>query len=175
PEEIIDAQFDGGEVNVYGAEASVRGNYFLSDDLTLNGGLAYTFTDSEFRSTFDSADPLFGNVNPGERLPYIPTHQASANFALGGARWSVNTAVSYVGSMQETADEQQPIFGDLSTDEQFIVDAGARVSVVPGGEVYARIDNLFNQQNIVSRRPFGPRPGRPFTAFMGFRYRWGAL
>ncbi|MEL6544017.1 MAG: TonB-dependent receptor, partial [Myxococcota bacterium] len=43
PEEIIDAQFDGGEVNVYGAEASVRGNYFLSDDLTLNGGLAYTF------------------------------------------------------------------------------------------------------------------------------------
>ncbi len=172
-EEELDRQSSAGAVNVYGAEAVVRYDAPLSPSLTLDTGVTYTWTDSEFRDAFDSADPTFGNVDPGEELPYVPTHQAAFDAALQAERWGFNTVVSYVGEMRETADEQDPVFGELRTDAQLIVDVGAELSIVDGGVLYARIDNVFNQQNIVSRRPFGARPGRPFTAFMGFRFEWG--
>lgn len=171
-EDLIDRQFNAGEVNVYGAEGSLRYDTPIGAGLTLAGGVTYTFTDSEFLEGFDSADPQFGSVDPGESLPYVPTHQGSVDAALRTDRWGVNVVVSYVGEMRETADEQDPVFGSLLTDEQTIVDVGGSVRLFDGAELYLRADNLFNQQNIVSRRPFGARPGRPFSLFAGLRYAW---
>ncbi|MEM6532667.1 MAG: TonB-dependent receptor [Myxococcota bacterium] len=173
-EDQIDRQFSAGAVNVYGAEAYLRYEMPVAGDLNLKGGISYTFTDSEFQDAFDSADPQFGSVDVGESLPYIPTHQGSVDLALSASGWAMNAVVSYVGEMRETADRQDPVFGSLLTDEQLIVDLGGSVVLFDGAEVYLRVDNLFNQQNIVSRRPFGARPGRPFSLFAGLRYAWGA-
>ena len=38
--------------------------------------------------------------------------------------------------------------------------------------VYAKGDNLTATTPIVSRRPFGSRPSRPFFAQLGFKYAW---
>jgi Fe(3+) dicitrate transport protein len=36
-------------------------------------------------------------------------------------------------------------------------------------ELFARIENLLDEEYLVSRRPAGARPGRPQTALMGVR------
>jgi Fe(3+) dicitrate transport protein len=36
-------------------------------------------------------------------------------------------------------------------------------------EVYAKVDNLFDDQEIVARSPDGARPNSPRTAYMGVR------
>ncbi|MEL6759220.1 MAG: TonB-dependent receptor [Myxococcota bacterium] len=169
----VDTQSSAGSVDVYGAELSARFNVAFGEKLTLGGGAAYTWTDSEFQDSFESSDPLLGSVDPGESLPYIPEHQASADLSLQIDRLGLNVAASYVGEMRETADEDDPLLGALRTEEQFIVDVGAEFSLASSTTIYARIDNVFDQQSIVSRRPLGARPGRPFTAFAGLRYRWG--
>ncbi|MEM6731699.1 MAG: TonB-dependent receptor [Myxococcota bacterium] len=172
-EDLLDSQSNAGAVNVYGAEASARIDRGVGGGVRLSGGVSYTFTQSEFQEAFESADPLFGSVDPGEELPYLPEHQASFDLAASSDGWGINTVITFVDRMRETADEDNPILGQLFTDRQFIVDVGGQFALTDSSELYAKIDNLLNQQNIVARRPFGARPGRPFSAFLGFKYRWG--
>ena len=42
-----------------------------------------------------------------------------------------------------------------------VVDASATVEVLPGWRLGLRVDNALDQRGIVSRRPFGARPGKP--------------
>lgn len=37
-------------------------------------------------------------------------------------------------------------------------------------KVYGKIDNITDEQVIVSRRPFGARPGKPRQAIIGVKY-----
>jgi Fe(3+) dicitrate transport protein len=47
------------------------------------------------------------------------------------------------------------------TDPVGVVDATTAVEVLPGWRLGLRVDNAFDQRGIVSRRPFGARPGKP--------------
>jgi len=38
------------------------------------------------------------------------------------------------------------------------------------GNVYFKLDNLLDDQEIVSRRPYGARPSKPRTAVIGYQY-----
>ncbi|MEM6531789.1 MAG: TonB-dependent receptor [Myxococcota bacterium] len=169
-DDVLDAQTGAGQVHVWGAEASFADQWALGGGVRATGRVSYTFTASRFREAFSSADDLFGEVDPGETLPYIPTHQAGLELDLSAGHFALNTSASYVGAMREVADEQDPVFGTLRTDAQLLVDAGASVATGDDGEVYLRAENLLNQQAVVARRPFGARAGRPFTLFAGVRF-----
>ncbi len=56
------------------------------------------------------------------------------------------------------------------TDRQFVLDTKAYVMVLPSVKVYARADNLLGSSFLVSRRPFGARPSRPFLVQGGISY-----
>ncbi|MEZ4313329.1 MAG: TonB-dependent receptor [Polyangiaceae bacterium] len=160
--ENLDRQFDGGRARVYGLEAYIESEVQLWRQVTLPGRLAYTFTEARFASSFDSADPIFGDVEEDDVIPYIPQHQLSASVGFEMGRWAVNVAGTYVSPMREVAGSGEPAPGQ-ATDESFSLDAAASVRLCSFVMLYASGRNLTNQAVIASRRPFGARPAAPLS------------
>jgi Fe(3+) dicitrate transport protein len=55
------------------------------------------------------------------------------------------------------------------TDSYKIVDIAAYYDVKTDLQIFAGIQNLFEEEYIVSRQPHGPRPGAPRTWYVGFQ------
>lgn len=155
----LDRQFDAGRARIFGFEA-------LADHTLSVGALgvplsvAYTLTQTEFRNSFTSADPMFGDVAAGDELPYVPRHQLFASLGLETSRAGASVGATYVAAMRERAGSA-PLGQVLSTDEQLVFDAAAKVRVASPVELYVTAKNVANSHFIVSRRPFGARPNAP--------------
>ena len=166
----IGDQFDGGEVIVSGLELSTDYRFgFGSFDIPL--GLKYTWTtQAEFRNAFDSDFSPWGEVEVGDQLPYIPEHQFRVTAGIEHQRFRVNLAANYVGKKRTKAgqgayDPQQTIASHLVWDMIASWDFTDHLST------YVKVDNLFDEIYIASRRPAGVRPGLPRTAYIGLTYR----
>ncbi|NUO52116.1 MAG: TonB-dependent receptor, partial [Polyangiaceae bacterium] len=80
--ENLDQQFDAGQATIWGIEGFADAEIELMKDLNLPLRGAYTFTRATFDNSFSSADPIFGDVEAGDDIPYIPTHQLSIGAGL---------------------------------------------------------------------------------------------
>ncbi len=163
-----DRQFDGGRARIAGVELFAESEARLGHGYTLPFRASYTYTYTEFLSTFSSEDPQFGNVRRGDELPYVPPNQFSGAVGLEKARWGLNVAGTYVDSMRERAGQGTPAPGTL-TDSYFLLDASAKVRIFKYLEVYVNGRNLLDDRYIASRRPFGARPGAPRWLMAGVR------
>jgi Fe(3+) dicitrate transport protein len=162
----LDKQFDAGEARIYGFEAYLDYEVPLPAKLKLPLTAAYTFTLAEFLSTFESSDPLFGDVEHGDEMPYVPEHQLSASLGLEHERAGGSVSATYVSSMLEQDDSMT---GDLRTDEQLIFDLALYLRASEPIELYALARNLFDSDFIVSRRPYGARPNAPLMVSVGVK------
>ncbi len=167
----LDRQFNGGEVFVAGVEVAGSHAFDLPADLTLPVRLAYTFTHTEFQTSFESKNPEFGTVEAGDELPYVPAHQASLTVGVAAEQWGATVAGSYVGAVREVAGQGEPAAGE-ETDAALLLDASARYSPLEWLEIYVRGENLTLARPIASRRPFGARPGKPLLVMGGARFRF---
>ncbi len=162
----IGDQFDGGEVIVQGFElsASTAGNL---GNIKFPMSLQHTWTTkAEFRNAFDSDFEPWGNVSIGDELPYIPEHQLRATAGITAVAWGVNVAASYVGRMRAVAG--QGFFEPQSSIDSHVVwDFMARWNWSDSISTYLKVDNLFDETYIASRRPAGVRPGLERTALLG--------
>jgi Fe(3+) dicitrate transport protein len=166
----IGDQFDGGEVLVSGLELS--GDYsfgFGSFDVPV--ALQYTWTnEAEFKNAFDSGFDPWGEVAVGDALPYIPEHQLRLSAGLQNEHFRINMAANYVGKMRTKAG--QGAYDPLETVESHVMwDAIATWEFTESLSTYIKVDNLFDETYIASRRPSGVRPGLPRTAYVGFTFR----
>ncbi|WP_437775554.1 TonB-dependent receptor family protein [Sorangium sp. So ce1097] len=155
----LDRQYDAGEARIYGVEAYAEHEIPVGE-LKVPINAAYTLTRTEFLSSFTSDDPIFGRVAKGDEMPYVPRHQASLSVGVEHERGGLVVGASYVSAMREKAGGE-PMSRALVTDEQFLIDASARVRVVGPLVLYANARNVLGSQFIVSRRPFGARPNAP--------------
>lgn len=162
----VGTQFDGGRVHVMGLEL-LGTHVFESQRWRFPVSGAYTLTRSSFRTSFTSSNPQFGVVSQGDELPYVPTHQLSLSAGLSWNNFEGQVTQLYVSPMKEIAGR-----GDLEgleTDPYLSTDVVARYRVIDGALLYLKVDNLFFQNTIVARRPFGARPGKPFSIQVGFK------
>ncbi|MEZ4459495.1 MAG: TonB-dependent receptor [bacterium] len=106
----------------WGLELAGHWAFNLGAGLALKTRAAYTFTSGEFESDFVSENPQYGRVEAGDRLPYVPEHQASLGVGLDHEVFGVNIAGTYVAPMREVAGQDDD---DLMTDAQTMVDATA--------------------------------------------------
>jgi Fe(3+) dicitrate transport protein len=158
--ENLDRQFDAGEALIYGFEAFLAHEFALSGSSKLPLSAAYTHTRSEFRNTFQSSDPIYGSVEKGDERPYIPRHQLNISAGFD-SRWvGASAAFNYVAAMREEAGSA-PYDKSVVTDEQFALDLGAEVRLLPNLRIYANLRNVTGGQYILSRRPYGARPNPP--------------
>jgi Fe(3+) dicitrate transport protein len=162
----LDQQFDGGEAKVYGLEAYVESELRVADGIVLPGRAAYTLTRARFDTSFASSDPIFGDVEAGDDLPYIPAHQLALSIGIERKELAVNVAGTYVSAMRELAGQGEPLAGE-ATDPYFLLDASASYKPLSFLTVYAVGRNLLNAAYIASRRPFGARPGAPISVQAG--------
>ena len=163
--------FNGGKVDIYGIEAMLRHEWRPARGWRVPVGLTYTFTQSEFKSDFDSNFSLWGNVRSGDEVPYMPNHKVSARIGLGIGPWDMFLRAAYVGEQQEQAGSGGAL-ADSTVDAHTVLDISGQYRFLPGHQVYGRIDNLLDEEYMLSRRPLGARPGIDRTMVVGYKLQF---
>ncbi|MBE0368766.1 TonB-dependent receptor family protein [Pseudoalteromonas aurantia] len=167
---IIEGEtFSGGEVDVYGVEVQFSQSYPLNLHIDIPYSFVYTYTQSEFKNSFQSSFAQWGLVDAGDSLPYLADHQATFNIGFSGSGWKVNFSVKYVDEMQEVAGTGETLSGSI-VPSSTTLDLSASYDFDQYGRVYAKVDNVFDNVDIVSRRPYGARPGKPRQVSVGYKY-----
>jgi Fe(3+) dicitrate transport protein len=176
-EDETDQEFNSGEVDILGVEALI-GYEFTAAGLRFPASLSYTYTDAEFQDSFDSQFPQFGKVQEGDKLPYVPPHQATLRLGVHHDSWQADVSATYVDEMRDEASQGEPLADPddeeffLVTDEQFTVDLTGSYNLTKNGQVYLQVTNFFDSADIVSYRPFGARPGNPRLITVGYEHRF---
>ncbi|MGD8861188.1 MAG: TonB-dependent receptor [Myxococcales bacterium] len=155
----LDRQFDAGRAHVYGFEAYAM-HELSAGPLDVPLTLAYTFTRGKFDSSFTSSDPIYGDVERGDEVPYLPRHQLNGNVAVESDTASGFASATYVAAMREEAGRGS-LDATLATDEQFWIDLGLSLRPIEHLELYAQLRNVLDAAFIVSHRPYGARPNAP--------------
>ena len=153
-------EFNGGRVEVRGAELTAAWTLDLAPGLGLDADLVYTFTDSAFQEGFLSGFSQWGLVREGDELPYLPRHRVQARAGFSGVAWELSAALKHQVKMRE-----EPGFGPVSdglhADALTTVDLTAAWHVRESTLLQLVVGNLTNEAVIVSHRPVGARPNRP--------------
>ena len=160
-------QFNGGEVEVGGIEASLGIDLAVSPAVRFPFRLTYTYTAAEFRSSFaTSFSDWAPRVESGDELPYIPQQQLHAGLSALGERWAVHLDTSYSDEMRTRAGSG-PIPREQTIDSRLLVDLKVELELSDRLEVWGQLLNASDEIYIASRRPAGLRPGRPRAALLG--------
>ncbi|KGJ89122.1 TonB-dependent receptor family protein [Colwellia psychrerythraea] len=167
----LDKEFNGSEVDVYGLEFTTSYTAKLSEALELPMSVVYTYSDSEFKNSFESDFPMWGTITAGDGLPYLAEHQLTLNLGLTAEQWDINFIARYVGEMLEASGEDVILSGEV-TESSMVVDLSASYYLGQYGKVYLKADNILDSQEIVSRRPYGARPSKPQQMFVGYQYNF---
>ncbi len=176
-----DEEFNAGEVDVYGIELQFSQSYSVTNQIDLPINFVYTYTQSEFKEEIRSDFVQWGHVKPGDELPYLADDQATLNLGLDSNNWQINLAIKYVGKMRESSgvswtDEKgfniKVPLQNSYTDAVTIIDLSASYELGDLGRLYAKVDNLMDEVTIVSRRPYGARPGKPRQLAIGYKYQF---
>jgi Fe(3+) dicitrate transport protein len=165
----LDKQYDAGKARIYGIEAYVQSEPQVGP-VKFPLSAAYTLTRTEFQNSFSSEDPVFGEVKKGDEIPYIPRHQVNGMLAAEYGPASVYGTATFISAMREQAGSA-PLSQVLATDSQFVVDLGAKYRVLRWLDLYGNVRNLFNELDLVSRRPFGARPNAPRMIQIGVKLK----
>ena len=165
------AEYNGGAVEVAGAELSYDKEIEISADLLLTLSFNYTYTESAFQETFLSGFSQWGLVRKGDSLPYLPEHMGRIELGVIGSNWSVVAAYRSQSEMRE-----EPGRGDiedgLHADQYGIVDLTGTWRINQQWEAQLLLLNAFDEDAIVSHRPYGARPSKPLTAVGRVKYNF---
>lgn len=167
----LDTQTNAGKVRTYGLESGWNHAFTVRSALEIPVALTYTYTDAEFQEAFTSTDPQFGSVLPGYELPYIPPHRVNASVGVAGAQWSVQLSATYSARMRDQAGTGPFDVGDGS-DAYTVLDLAAHYEIARQWSLSGRIDNLLDEVYVVSRRPYGARPGKPLGVQLEVAFRY---
>lgn len=165
----IGDQFNGGEVDVMGLELSGSGAIAFAGEWHVPLQVSYTYTSAEFGQTFDS--DFFGDVEDGDELPYIPEHQLYAEIGIATDRASLTLGANYVSEVRTEAGSG-PIPALERIDDRWVFDLAGRFAVSETIGLFGRVDNLFDNEYAVARRPLGLRPGKPQSFIGGVELRF---
>jgi Fe(3+) dicitrate transport protein len=165
-------QFNAGEVDVQGLEVLLNYDFLsASTNLKLPLTFAYTYTDTEFKNSFGSAEDIWGEVTAGDELPYISKHQFNTNLSLEHSTFDINLSARYNGEFRTRAGN-----GSIPSEElvpsSFVVDVAASYHLNSHASITGNIINLLDETYAVSRVPAGLRPGHPFGAYLGIRLQY---
>ena len=165
------AEYNGGAVEVAGAELTYDKEIEISADLLFTLGFNYTYTESAFQETFLSGFSQWGLVRKGDSLPYLPEHMGRIELGFIGSNWSVVAAYRAQSEMRE-----EPGRGDiedgLHADQYGIVDLTGTWRINQQWEAQLLLLNAFDEDAIVSHRPYGARPSKPLTAVGRVKYNF---
>ncbi|SDK43009.1 TonB-dependent receptor family protein [Microbulbifer yueqingensis] len=167
PDGADSGTFGLGEAEITGLEASLGNDWALANGWILPLRATYTYTDAE--TTADSDD---GSILAGDNLAYLPENVFALTTGIdSGAAWRVNLTAAFQDEMcvntgcNRGASDQYDY-----TDSLWVLDAAAHYDFSQALSGYLKIDNLLDEQVIISRSPDGARANKPRTAILGVKY-----
>ncbi|MEQ8558374.1 MAG: TonB-dependent receptor [Henriciella sp.] len=165
---VIGDQFDGGEVDVKGLELTAQWDAasLLDTGLSLPLGLVYTWTDAEFQQAFASDYEPWGNIEAGDKLPYVPEHQLTLSAGIEASRFGANIQGNYVDEARARAG-QGTIPAGQRIEARWVADASIWYDVTDRLRLRAKAENLFDEVYVASIDPAGLRPGKPQEILVG--------
>jgi Fe(3+) dicitrate transport protein len=165
----LDAEYGAGEVDVYGLELTGSTIFETGLSFDIPVSIVYTYTDSEFKTSFDSGFPMWGVIEAGDQLPYLAENQLSFNVGLSASDWDVSLVTRFIDEMLEASGDGEVLSGEV-TQSYWIMDLSASYDFDDYGIIYIKVDNLMDEQEIISRRPYGARPTKPQQFQVGYQY-----
>ena len=158
-----------GQSEIKGLEVSLQALLAETPSLQFPLTVSYTYTDAEVTQDSDT-----GSVLKGDNLPYLPENVLNVSVGVEASDGKkAYLSATYLDDMcvdnlcERNVDQRY-----RSTESYVTVDLAASMPVAEGVEVYTRIDNLLDEQAIVSRSPAGARVNLPRTAYAGIRVRF---
>ncbi|MBX2859422.1 MAG: TonB-dependent receptor [Cellvibrionaceae bacterium] len=165
----VGEELNGGGVEVAGVEMFAEWFLPTSGKLQYPVNFNYTYTESAFQSSFNSSFPQWGNVQQGDELPYLPQHVGRLQLGVQASDWDAYLAFNYTSEMRDEAG-QGSIDSVLHSEALSTVDLSVIWQASSRLLLQSSVDNVFDEQVIVSWRPFGARPNRPRTLRLRLRY-----
>lgn len=163
-------EFNAGSVNIYGLE--LESSYWWElGSLFLPVNFVYSWTQSEFQDSFESDFIQWGNVEVGDELPYLPEHKLRLDIGLEAEQWLVKLAMNYRSEMREVAGSEA-FDSSNSVSALTTFDFSSHYYVTPEWQLNFKVENILDEQEIVSRRPFGARPNKPRYFTVGTKYEF---
>ncbi|WP_417449632.1 TonB-dependent receptor family protein [Kordiimonas sp.] len=163
----IGDQFNGGAARIFGLELSGGYTALLGGEWSAPIRFNYTFTDAEFRTSFE--DSFWGSVVRGDEFPYLSRHQFTVSAGVQNDVFSTTLQVNYVSASRAEAGTGT-IAETNRIDGRFVADLAAHYRLTDNLQLFASVDNLFDETYSVARRPMGLRPGKPRTIIGGAKF-----
>ncbi|MEQ9426500.1 MAG: TonB-dependent receptor [Cyclobacteriaceae bacterium] len=165
-------QFNGGEVIAKGIEFQLTYDVFskYQSGWSFPLSIAYTYTDAEFQSSFESSFEGWGTVTKGDNLPYLAKNQLSTSASIENKKFKFNVSGRYMDEMRTVAGQGE-ILDQFKTDSYYVIDVSSEYSVSRQVSLFGSIKNISNEAYIVARRPAGLRPGLPRAFLIGIKAR----
>ncbi len=154
--------FNAGKALVNGFEVLL--NTSISKYLPIS--FSYTLTDAKFLTSFGSTQDIWGEVNNGDQIPYIPKHQFSSSLSYRISKLDINLNASYNGKFSTLANGTEEISSYL------ILDLSMKYRIKKDIFLKSKILNLLDKKYAVSKAPAGLRPGHPFGIYTGIEYKF---
>lgn len=163
--------FNAGEVDVSGIEFQLGYDFLKDTKHSLPFNFTYTYTNTEFKTAFSSPIGIWGDVETGDELPYIPKHQFNLGLGYGYERFEFNLNARYRDEFRTNAGTGS-ISAKNKVESMFLVDASTSYQLNSKLKLTANIINLLDNNYLAARVPAGLRPGHPFGIYAGFHLRF---
>lgn len=163
-------EFNGGRVEIAGVEISAEQLYTFND-VSIPLGLTYTYTESAFQESFVLNFSQWGEVQKGDALPYLPENQWRLYTGVKMMHWDLLASIKY-------SDEMRDLPGQGAMDEHqytpalTTVDLSASYFVNDSLTLQMTADNITDEIEVVSYRPFGARSNKPRSVTGTVKYRF---
>lgn len=159
--------FVTGEAVVKGVEFQF-GHEWRAGSLTVPLSFNYTYSDAEI-----SEDNPVTGVFDGDRLADIPENIFSLRLGFEhSSGWDNHFIAKYMDEtcVQVGCNRADDAFD--RTESLFVVDWISRYAITDEVTAFVKVDNLLDEQVIISRLPDGARPNKPRTGMVGVDYRF---
>ncbi len=157
--------FNGDAATVQGIEILVAANLALAGGYVVPVNFTYTYIDGEFDTDIADTD-FFGDVSKGDPIPYIPENQFQLSVGLEQGQWAAYLSANYVDEVCVRASCE----AFESTDDTLTLDLSGNYQLNEQVNLFARVENLSGEEDIVGRQPYGARPNKDRTASVGVRF-----
>lgn len=173
---------NGGSAKVYGVEASLH--YDPASDcgkayrLPMYVSATWTHATLESNVATDTGNifsDFQGGNEKGNDMPYIPEWKIATGIGIDMQKWGANLDATWTSSMYGTAgNHSKPVTSvrEGKIDSAVQIDVSGWYQLDENWKFIGGIYNVFDEENITSRLPHGPRNGRGRHLYAGFEVQF---
>ncbi len=168
-----------GEVDTFGIELALQYDTGFANNRGFSNpsflSLTYTNAEQKNDSRSTDAESIFSYGKAGNFIPYIPELTLSLGTGIETEKWGAFISSSYVSETFTSANNvdvqlngaNNPDARYGKTDSYFIADVSAFYRMNSKVKLFAGVQNLLDEEYVVSRQPHGARGGLPQFLYAG--------